>query len=138
MPPQTPELLPGLLTHPIQLIGICPPLSQLSLVSQHITLAYTIKSLSVYFPAGCANIVQAYPFLSYDPESPTTRLPAGTPLLSFLSPNPYLLGDNITIDMEFNLTIHVRGTWLKIHVVNPDTFPHTLMALYTILELEAP
>lgn len=138
MPPQLPEHAHLLQTLPMQLIGSCPPLSQLSLVSQHITFTYIITSLSVHFPAGCANLVSAYPFLSFDPESPTTRLPAGMPLLSFMSPNYYLLGDDITLSFDFNLVVAVRSTWLKLHVVNPDAFPHTLSAIFTVQELEAP
>jgi len=124
--------------HPLQLVGPCGPLTQLSLVSQHITFAYTIQNITVHFPPGAANLVQVYPFLSLDPSSPTSDLPAGTPLLSWLSPNPYLLGDDCVIPMQINLKVPTRGTWLKAHVVNADAFPHTISLVFAIKELEAP
>lgn len=127
-----------LMTHPLQLVGPCGPGAQLSLVSQHLTFAYTIENISVRFPLGAGNLVRVHLFLSFDPSSPTTGLPPGTPLLSWLSPNPYLLGDDCVITLPMSYNVLMRGTWLKAHIVNTDAFPHTLSVLLAIKELEAP
>lgn len=127
-----------LMTHPLQLVGPVGPLAQLSLVSQHLTFAYTIENINVHFPLGAGNLVRVYLFLSLDPSSPTTGLPAGTPLLTWLSPNPYLLGDDCVITLPMSYNVLPRGTWLKAHIVNTDAFAHTISALLSIKELEAP
>jgi len=125
-----------LMIHPLQLVGICPPLGQLCLVSQHITFRYTIKSIAPTFGPSTDYLVRVYPFLSFDPSAPNTALPAGTPLLSWLSPNPYLLGDDSSVSLNVNLDVNVKGTWLKAHIINEDAFPHTISVLITLQELE--
>lgn len=126
------------MAHPLQLVGPVGPGAQLSLVSQHITFAYTIEQITVRFPLGAGNLVRVHLFLSFDPSSPTTELPAGTPLLSWLSPKPYLLGDNCVIPLPMSYNVLMRGTWLKAHLVNTDAFAHTISAMWSIKELEAP
>lgn len=125
-----------LMSHPLQLVGSCAPLSQVSLVSQHITFAYRILKISVTFALSTDFLVQVYPFLCADPSSPTTALPPGTPLLSWLSPNPYLLGEDCVVSLTLDLQVPRRGTWLKAHIVNDDAFPHTISVLMTLQELE--
>ena len=71
-----------LMIHPLQLVGEIALGTQRSLVSQHLTFAYSLEEIRVRFPLGAANRVRVYLFLSFDPSSPTTALPAGTPLLS--------------------------------------------------------
>jgi len=127
-----------LMIHPLQLVGAVGPGAQLSLVSQHLTFPYTIENITLRFPIGAGNLVQVHLYLSLDPSSPTTTLPAGTPLLSWLSPNPYLLGDDCVISLPMSLTVPTKGTWLKAHLINTDAFPHTISVLVAIKELEAP
>lgn len=125
----------GVRSHPIQLVGSCGPGAQLSLVSKHITLPFYLNTMSVHFPTGCGNQVRVYLFLSYDPSSPTTELPPGTSILSFLSPNDYLLGDNCTLTIHPRLPVFERSTWIKAHLVNADPFPHTISVQIYITEL---
>lgn len=122
----------------MQLIGSVGPGAQLCLVSQHITFAYRLRTGRIIFPLGASNLVQVYPFLSLDDWAPTTGLPAGTPLFAWLSANPYLVGDNCQIEFPIDLPVDVRGTWLKAHIINTDIFAHTISALFTIQEAEAP
>jgi len=122
----------------MQLVGTVGPGSQLCLVSQHITFAYRLRSGEIHFPLGASNLVQVYPFLSFDASAPTTELPAGTPLFAWLSINPYLVGDNAQIEFPIDLPVQVRGTWIKAHIINTDVFAHTISALFTIQEAEAP
>ena len=125
----------GVRSHPIQLIGSCGPGAQLSLVSKHITLPFYLNTMSVHFPIGCGNQVRVYLFLSYDPSSPTTGLPPGTSILSFLSPNDYLLGDDCVLTIHPRLPVPERSVWLKAHLVNADAFPHTISVQIYITEL---
>ena len=134
-----PSMLPGhLRSHPVQLVGTCNALSQRSLVSKHITLPFYLNTISVRFPAGCDNQVRVYLFLSYDESSPTTELPPGTSILSFLSPNDYLLGDDVVVTIHPRLPVPERSTWIKAHIVNDDSFPHTISAQLYITELHTP
>jgi len=123
---------------PMQLVGTVGPGAQLCLVSQHLTFAYRFRSGRIRFPLGASNLVQVYPFLSLDDSSPTTELPAGTPLFAWLSTNPYLVGDDCEVEFPIDLPVTVRGTWIKAHIVNNDVFAHTITALFTIQEEEAP
>jgi len=121
--------------HAIQLIGPCGPLAQLSLVSKHITLPYVLNTFSVHFPAGCAGLVRVYLLVCHDSTSPTDGLPPGQSLLSFISPNPYLAGDAVTIELHPSFPVNERGTWIKAHVVNADAFLHTISVQIYITEL---
>lgn len=123
---------------PMQLVGTVGPAAQLCLVSQHITFAYRIRSARIRFPLGASNLVEVYPFLSFDLSAPVAALPAGTPLFAWLSANPYLVGDNCEVEFPINLPVSVRGTWLKAHIINRDVFAHTITTLFTIEESEAP
>ena len=127
-----------LMLHPMQLVGTCPPLAQLCLVSQHITFAFRIKYCTVNFGPSTDYLLAVHLFLSLDPSTPTTFLPSGTPLLSWLGPNPYLLGDDCVVNFPLSIIVPTRGTWLKAHLVNADAFPHTITALLSLEELEAP
>ncbi|GAH28694.1 unnamed protein product, partial [marine sediment metagenome] len=84
-------------THALQVSGSCGPAAQLSLVSKHITGLYRILEISARFPAGCAGEVRVYLMMCQDPSSLTTGLPPGMSILSMLSPNDYLVGDDVTI-----------------------------------------
>jgi len=123
---------------PMQLVGTVGPAAQVCLVSQHITFAFRFRSAHIRFPLGANNLVRVYPFLSFDASAPTTALPAGTPLFAWLSANPYLVGDNCEVEFPIDLPVTVRGTWIKAHLVNADVFAHTITALFTIQEQEAP
>jgi len=122
-------------SHAIQLTGPCGPLTQRSLISKHITLAYTLNTLTVNFPAGCAGLVNVYLLVCEDASTPTDHLPPGTSLLSFLSPNDYLQGDALTIELHPAIPVRQRGTWIKAHVVNTDANVHTISVQAYITEL---
>lgn len=122
-------------THALQVSGTCAPGAQLSLVSKHITFMYRIDKIFVRFPAGCDGLVRLYLLMCLDPSSPTTGLPPGTSLLSTLSPNDYLLGDDHSVTIDINLPVRIKGTWLKAHIVNSDGFPHSPSAIFTIQEI---
>jgi len=138
MPPPNEDDLGRLRVLPMQLVGTVGPAAQLCLVSQHITFAYRFRSAHIRFPLGASNLVRVYPFLSFDASAPTTALPAGTPLFAWLSANPYLVGDNCEVEFPIDLPVSVRGTWIKAHIINTDVFAHTITALFTIKEEEAP
>lgn len=125
-------------THALQVSGTIGPAAQLSLVSKHITGMYRILEISARFPAGCAGLVQVYLMLCQDPSSLTTALPPGTSILSMLSPNDYLVGDDLTLRLDINQPVMVKGTWLKAHVVNADAFPHTISVLFSLEEIMEP
>jgi len=125
-------------THALQVSGTCGPAAQLSLVSKHITGMYRILEIAVRFPAGCAGEVRVYLMISQDPSSLTTALPPGMSILSMLSPNDFLVGDDVTLRMDINQPVMVKGTWLKAHVVNADAFPHTISVLWSLEEIMEP
>jgi len=125
----------GVRSHAIQLIGPCGPLAQRSLISKHISLPYILNTMTVHFPAGCAGLVRVYLLISEDSSTPTDALPPGTSVLSFLSPNDYLEGDDVTIELHPAIPVPQRGTWIKAHVVNADANVHTISVQIYITEL---
>lgn len=125
-------------THALHLYGSCGPGAQLSLVSKRITFLYEILDISVSFPEGAGHLVDVRLLVSFDPQSFTDRIPPGTSILSMLSPNDYLAGDDILLSLPINLPVLIKGTWLKAHIVNNDAFPHTISALLTLKEMEEP
>jgi len=122
-------------THALQVSGTCGPGAQLSFVSNHITSFYRLLKISVRFPLGCSQLVRVYLLMCLDPSALTTGLPPGTSLLSMLSPNDYLIGDDATLTLDLNQPVMIKGTWLKAHVVNADAFAHTVSAIFTLEEI---
>jgi hypothetical protein len=120
---------------PLQLVGEVLALSQTTLVSEHVTFSYILDRLIINFPTGCDYLVRAYPYISLDPTVHTADLPQGTPILSPLSPKPYLLGDNTNVDLDPDIVVDIRGTWIKLHLVNADIYPHHVSAIITLREL---
>lgn len=125
-------------THALQVSGPVGPGTELSLVSHHIPAMYTINTISVNFPAGCAGLVRVYPYVAFDPQVFTSRPPSGASILSMLSRDDFVRGDNINIILQIHLPVHAKGSWLKAHVVNTDAFPHNVSAIFTIQEILEP
>jgi len=125
-------------THALQASGICGPGAQLSLVSKHITSLYRVRRISTRFPAGCDGLVRVYLLVTQDPSSLTTAIPPGMSILSMLSPNDFLVGNDTTLTLDLDLPVTVKSTWLKAHVVNGDAFPHNISALFTLEEILEP
>lgn len=126
------------MAHALQVAGTCPPLAGLTIASQHITFAYRISMISVNFGPATDLLVHVHPFLCLDPSIPTAAQPAGNPLLTYLSQFPYILGDDDTFELPMDFLVETKGTWLKLWIVNADAFPHTVSAIFTLYELEAP
>lgn len=122
------------MTSAIQLTDTVAALSQLTISSNRITVSFALLSFSVHFPAGSDNLVLVYPLLSFDDSISTTAIPMGTSLLSPGSPNEYLAGDDVTINVPTGRIVLERGAYLKIHVDNQDGFNHTPIAIFTIKE----
>lgn len=127
---------PGPTSLPMQLSGRVLPLSETTLVSQHLTFAYSIEEISIHFPEGCAHLVRIHPMICRDDSVSTSGLPPGTPVLAFLSPITYLTGDGITLTFRPNYIVATRGTWLKAHLENLDAFPHAPSILFTLRQIE--
>jgi len=122
----------------MQLVGTVGPAARLTLVSQHITFMFRLRSCTIHFPLGASHLVFCRPFISYDMSAPTTELPQGTPVLAWLSANPYIVGDNSEVSFPIDMPVLVRGTWIKLALDNWDAFAHTISAMFTLEELESP
>jgi hypothetical protein len=118
----------------IQLYGSVLPLAEKTLSSDRITYAYILLSLTIRFPAGCDNMVLAYPLIALDPYISTSGVPPGTNLLSQSTPYPYIVGDNLTLQIPTGRIVVQRGTYLKVHIKNTDSFTHTLTTVFTLQE----
>lgn len=123
---------------PLQLSDVCAPLAELTIVSQHITFAYRIRSISLHFGPNTDFLVRVAPLVAFDPSVSLDGLPSGTPLLAWLSTDPYLLGNDYVIDIGVDMLVKRRSSWLKAHIINDDAFPHTISVSWEIEELEAP
>lgn len=121
--------------HAVQLTGLCPALTETTLVSNHITLSYHLRHFSIYFPAGCDNTVLCWPIIARDFSTSASGRPPGTSIITPLSPLEYIVGDDVIIAFPLNLIIQERGTWLKLHVDNQDGNDHRPLAIITIEEL---
>lgn len=127
--------LPEAVHHAVQLTGLCPALTETTLVSNHITLSYFLVHFSIYFPAGCDNTVRCWPIIARDYSVSAAGRPPGTSIITPLSPLEYLVGDDIVIAFPLNLIVQERGTWLKLHVNNLDAADHRPLAIITIAEI---
>lgn len=122
-------------TLPAQLVGTVNGGARTTPISQHITFPYTIRHITIAFPPGCDNLVQATPLVCLDDSQPTTALPPGTALLAQISPTIYVVGDDNVLQLPLNHRVETIGTWLKLHLYNTDIQPHTVTALIAIEEL---
>jgi len=127
-------------THVVQTAGSVPAISQTSILSNRIAFPFVLDRLSIVFPAGCSYLVRLYPYVSADDQVWTTTLPAGTNILSDLSPSPYVVGDNQEITLDPDLPFPQKGLWLRAHLRNDDAWSHQITVLWVIRELllEAP
>jgi len=123
------------MTLPLQLSGTVNAGAELTLASQRLSFAYVIDTLRVTFPSGSDHLVRVTPMLCFDDSRSTSGHPPGNFLLSFCSPDVYLLGDDTTIELPMNLIVGSRGTWLKCHLENADAFVHRISAVFALREL---
>lgn len=122
----------ALTAHVLTLTLTCPPLSERVACSKHITFPYVIDTITVHFPPGCEHFVLARIFLSPDSETPTTGIPTGTNLQTFLSQTPWISGDDEAILLGMAISVRDKGSFLKLHLENDDAFAHTITATITL------
>ncbi len=112
----------SLLTLPFA--GTVPAGGELTLVSQHLKFPYTIKSLHSSFALGNDRTTQIRFFRSPDDSTPATGQPSGTDLLLQHGQVPYLVGDDEQKTFPHEFPVLERGSFLKVHAINSDAFPH--------------
>lgn len=123
------------MTLPLQLSGTVNPAAQITLVSRRLSFPYIIDSLSVSFPIGADHLVRVTPLLSLDPSVSTAGPPPGNFLLSYCSPDVYILGDDASFFFPMNLHVPQRGTYLKCHLNNLDAFVHRITLVFALKEI---
>ena len=101
---------------------------ELTLVSQFLSFPYTISQLIASFALGTNRTLQLKFFVSRGPEAPATGEPSGTDLLNIHGQVPYLVGDDEQKSFPHEIHVPESGSYLKVHGINSDVFPHTLDA----------
>lgn len=99
---------------------------ELTLCSKLLNFPFMIRSLHSSFALGCNRTTQIRFFLSPDKSAPTTGKPSGQDLLLAYSQVPYLVGDDEQKNFPHEILVPERGSFLKVHGYNTDTFPHTI------------
>ena len=98
-----------------------------TLVSKRIDTKYRIKRMRVFFDSGCNLTVKVYPFISKDPEAPTSAPPAGQNLLGEFSQSDSIKGDAQNVEFVFDHKVIDKGTYIKLYIVNSAaTTPHVM------------
>jgi len=124
--------------HVILLQGDVGPVSQATLLSNHLMFSYVLDEIVAYFEAGTDNLLQLYPLLADDDSTSTSGLPQGLALLSPFAPTSHIAADNAVIRLDIDLDVPRRSSWLKCHVVNLDSFPHYLSIAFSLSETFLP
>lgn len=118
--------------------GSVAALSRATLVSKFINYPYRVVQFSASFALGTNRTLRLSPLIDRDASAPTTLPIMGTNLLAQTGEVEFIVGDDERKVMTLGVEQIGRGTFLKVHANNLDTFDHTIDAQITIeiLELE--
>jgi len=110
----------------IPFYGTVPANSEKTLVSDRLSLPYTIKEVQIHFPPGteCKNRIRVY--VSGSDYAPSTGKPDGDNLFAYGGHIEYIVGDNETLILPRSDKIEQKPTWIKVHAENTDSYDHTI------------
>lgn len=98
-----------------------------TLVSKRIDVKYRIKRMKLFFDSGCDLTVKIYPFISKDPEAPTTAPPAGQNIIGEFSQSDFVYGDAQNVEFVLDHAVIDKGTYIKLYITNSAvSTPHIM------------
>lgn len=106
------------------------------LVSKRINVPFRVKRIRISFPLNMNRTVQFYPMISSDNDAINTANPTGVYIFAQLGQVEYLVGDDEVKDLPVELDVAESGQYIKLRVVNADTFEHTVDAQMIVELLE--
>jgi len=98
------------------------------LISKRINVPFKVKAVRVSFPLNMNRTVQFSFFVSDDNDTINTARPTGANIFAQLGQVEYLVGDDETKELPVELEVEQAGKYIKLMVVNADTFEHTIDA----------
>lgn len=116
----------------VSFFGTVSAASELTLACPRIGTPYTVKSITATFPLGCINLVQLSFFAAIDDDEPTTGRPSGTSLLQDYGQVDYIVGDDTKKELQHEVDVIDRVTFLKVHALNEDFSDHNVDVQMTI------
>lgn len=115
--------------------GLAASAANVTFVSKRIDTPYRIKRVRLKFDSDCDNTVKISPFVSLDPEAPAATAPQGYNLLSEYGHRSYFLGDGNLVNLDVNIPVTDRGTFLKLYIENSAaTTPYVYCQI--VIEIE--
>lgn len=116
----------------ISFFGTVPASSQLTLVSKKIDVPFITRLIRQSFAPGVNRTALSRVFISPDDSAPTTEYPTGINVLAQTGQADYITGDDEFKEFAQETEIAEANKYIKIHVTNGDTFPHTVDAQVTL------
>jgi hypothetical protein len=110
----------------ISFAGECQARSKLVLVSKRINHAYVLKRIVASFEQGASQEMKLRFYKSLDDDAPTTREPSGTSILRDYGQVDYVIGEASQKQMEQELEVAEKGSYLKVFADNNDFFSHLI------------
>ena len=108
----------------ISFVGECDARSKIVLVSKRINHAYTLKRIVANFEQGASQEMKLRFYKSLDDHAPTTGEPSGTSILRDYGQVDYVIGEASEKQMEHELEVDEKGSYLKVYADNRDFFAH--------------
>ncbi len=108
---------------------------ELTLVSKRLNFAYEVQRLIASFALGTDRTMELRYFISLEEEAPAAGRPTGLDLLSLYGEDSFLVGDDERKDFPHQVFQREAGSFIKVHALNNDSFPHTVDAQVVIRSL---
>ena len=100
--------------------------ARVTLCSKIIGFPYKTKRFRVSFPLNTNRTVDISFHICSDPSTPTTGEPVGDSVFKPHGQVSYVVGDDEQKDYDHELRIKTKGTYIKVHAYNTDSFSHTI------------
>lgn len=118
-------------------VGSCPARGEITLVAPRIAHAYVLKKIVTTFPIGAINLLKLRFFKAIDDQAPSTGAPSGTSILVDYGQVDYVVGDGTKKEMDHELEVLEKGSFLKVYAVNEDYYKHAIDVQMTIEPIES-
>lgn len=103
-----------------------------TLASGKIDYPFVLRHIQVGFAQGCNRLLRIYIYTSLDGNPQKIGVPSGTNVFAGLGNIDYIVGDNSLIDLDHDIPIKGRPTYLKVYANNLDPNDHMIDVRLTI------
>jgi len=110
----------------ISFVAECAARSKKTLVSKRINHAYKLKRIVASFEQGASQEMKLRFYVSLDESAPTTAAPSDVSILRDYGQVDYIIGEASQKQMEHELEVAEKGSYLKVFADNEDFFAHLI------------